>query len=129
MKSFIKKNDNCLIILFIALALVDRVLKIIYFDQSANSHVYAYKGVAIIVGILIFIVLRLKVVTSDGFKWFELMLIGGVSNLFDIICFGFVVDYIPIGIFRNNLSDILITIGFLFLILEVFNEDKRIHSK
>jgi len=51
-----------------------------------------------------------------------LIVLGGYSNLIDRFNFGFVIDYIDLKIFYNNLADVYIFIGIFLLI---FNEMKK----
>lgn len=63
-------------------------------------------------------------------KMWKIIFAGGISNLFDRIYRGFVIDYISIKyIGVCNLADFCIVIGVVILIIEeikeVFNEDER----
>ena len=45
---------------------------------------------------------------------------GGLDNLIDRVIYGGVVDYINFfGLFKNNLGDIMIFVGFLMFIFTV----------
>lgn len=65
--------------------------------------------------LLIFIILFFKT-KNPGFF---LIILGGLSNFFDRICFGYVIDYLrlsilPISFF--NIADLMIIVGILFIL-------------
>ena len=57
---------------------------------------------------------------------FEFLILGTISNLIDRIKFGFIIDYLNFYFFYNNLSDIMISIGIIFIILNLFDKKNKI---
>lgn len=57
----------------------------------------------------------------------SLILLGAVSNLYDRIIYGYVVDYIDVLFFSVfNVADAMITMGIIIIFLsEIFNKDKK----
>ena len=54
------------------------------------------------------------------------VIFGAISNLIDRIRYGFVIDYIDVSWFTVfNLADIMITVGSLILIVDVFFSKKK----
>ena len=49
-----------------------------------------------------------------------LILLAGISNFFDRIAYGGVVDYLNFYFFKNNLSDIVIFVSTLFLVKNIY---------
>lgn len=69
---------------------------------------------------LIFVFMKLKLAKNNGKINPAVMLIvtGGLSNLFDRIFYGGVIDYIYLPLIPSfNLADLMISLGFLSLIL------------
>jgi|SRR3989344_3786164 len=57
---------------------------------------------------------------SSARQEFTLIYMGGLDNLIDRVIYGGVVDYINFfGLFKNNLGDIMIFVGFLMFIFTV----------
>ena len=54
-----------------------------------------------------------------------LVIVGLVSNFLDRLKFGFIVDYLNLYFFYNNLADIYIFVGVLILLFLEFRENKK----
>lgn len=66
---------------------------------------------------------------SLGYLAFGLILGGGVSNLIDRVLFGYIVDYINLGIFSPllpaiNLADVAVSLGVIGLIWVILQKPK-----
>ena len=107
--------------LLLLLLILDRLLKYFFLKNPAGlvKNPGHYLIPSFIIFFLVLFVFKFKKRFSPLF-FFALMLIflGGLSNLYDRIFFGFVVDYlkIPVFPFVFNFSDVLITVGCLFII-------------
>ena len=83
-----------------------------------------YIGIIFILTLFIMIGKDKKRGTLDNVS-FGLILGGALSNLYDRIVFGFVVDYIDIRIWPVfNISDMCISIGVIILIIKLLRKDE-----
>ena len=121
---------------YIFLLLIDRLLKYFainnYFNNFGIKNIlfltfeknyYSSFGIKIdndliiIFSIILFIILYVYIYKRDKDISLYLILIGTISNIFDRIINGYVVDYINfLNINVFNFSDILIFVGFVILI-------------
>lgn len=117
----------------IKIFMVDKNIQVIpgilSFDYIKNYGIAfgaKYKMNAIIVANL-FLIITLIYIIYKNFNNKSLVypltivLSGGISNLFDRIIYGYVIDYISIDFFKFpkfNLADIAIILGILFLIVQ-----------
>lgn len=102
---------------------VDRALKCFCFKSAIiNSGFVAGSGVVVIISMLLLEVLTNRFHIGKTTRWDVFIVVGGISNLIDIILFGGVVDYIKLFNFQLNFSDILITVGLGLLIFEIWKK-------
>jgi signal peptidase II len=136
-------------LLFIA---IDRITKILFIKQEEFCAViFCIKPVLntggvfgllagatlpLIITAAVIIILSFFMLTAHEFKvsrtmQFSLVLIvaGTVSNMFDRIFYGYVMDWLRIPIFTNpssfNFADIATTFGVVLLISKMFYSDKK----
>lgn len=108
-------------LVFLFFIVLDRLLKHFFLKNPAelvkNPSHYLFSSFIIL--FLILFVFKFKKRFSNLF-FFAIMLIflGGLSNLYDRIFLGFVVDFIKISFFPFvfNFSDVLITVGCVLVI-------------
>ncbi|MFH1768350.1 MAG: signal peptidase II [Candidatus Omnitrophota bacterium] len=80
----------------------------------------------IFVAILLFMLKREKNKSAVEMAAFGLILGGAVSNIFDRIVYGFVIDYIDIRVWPVfNIADTCITIGAAILVLRSFKNNAK----
>lgn len=102
---------------------VDRFLKNLFYTWAVINKGYIGGNVfVVIIGILLVYLLKKRFEISGSTKWDAFIISGGISNLIDIILFGGVVDYISLFSFKLNSSDILITIGLILLIIQIWKQ-------
>lgn len=107
--------------ILVGLTLLDRILKLVYINSYGfEDGRYIAKGLVIVLSILIMTLLRGKLNMLRKGIWYHLMLIGGISNLMDLIFYKRVVDYFPIFNYLTNLADVFVSVGILLLICEVY---------
>ena len=94
--------------------------------NEVNLYNFLTALIAIIIAIIFFMILR-----SEGIKKYSLLMIlgGAIGNLYDRIFFKAVPDFIDFHIgnfhwFIFNVSDIFISLGVLFLILQELIDNK-----
>lgn len=120
-----KGNNKLDLRLLIPVLIIDRIIKCIPVSGAViNSDNVAIRGIFIIISILLITLLKIILTIPDRFRWLEMLVIGGLSNLFDIIVFGGVLDNMHMFGFYQNFSDILISAGIIFLILELIKWKK-----
>ena len=96
------------------------------FGISVGSNELYY--VLSIVGLAVLCYVALTVVDQDNVIVFGLLIGGAIGNLIDRVRFGYVIDFIDMGVgnlrwFTYNLADAFITIGALFLLMrELFRK-------
>jgi len=104
----------------------DRLLKVIFPSLGIMGDSLITKAVLIIFGTLMLIVLLNSGKLKSPYSSIELIIIGGISNLIDIIFFGRVLDYINIGEYFLNFSDILIFVGtILFFASQIYGRGNK----
>ena len=104
----------------------------IAFGLLSFSESYLYNIISLIIAI-IFIVLVIMSLKSQGFKKYSLLMItgGALGNLHDRFFFKAVPDFIDFHVgnfhwFIFNVSDIFITLGVIsMIILELFNKENE----
>lgn len=102
---------------------VDRLLKYLFYTGAVINKDYVGGSVlTVIISIMLVYLLKKRFEISGSTKWDVFVISGGVSNLLDIIVFGGVVDFITLFSFRLNSSDILITIGLILLIIQIWKQ-------
>ena len=107
------------------LFITDRVFKYVFFNkEDINVAFVAGSSIILIISMAIIYLLKNQLDTNDSTKWDIFIISGGLSNLFDIIIFGGVIDYIKLFGFKLNLADIFITIGIGLLIFEIWKKKK-----
>jgi signal peptidase II len=93
---------------------------------GSNELYYVFSLIGIVV--LVYIALTLK--DRAGVVVFGLLIGGAIGNVIDRLRFGYVIDFIDMGIgnirwFTYNLADAFITVGAIFLLVrEVFYKKK-----
>lgn len=113
--------------LLLLLLILDRLLKYFFLKNPAElvKNPGHYLIPSFIIFFLILFVFKFKKRFSNLF-FFALMLIflGGLSNLYDRIFFGFVIDYlkIPVFPFVFNFSDMLITAGCILVVYSLLGK-------
>lgn len=132
-------------ILFLLLIIFDRLLKIFAINNILNNigiknilffEFYKNYNLAlgislnnlliIIFAIILFIFLIYFFYNKDKKIAFCFISIGFISNIFDRIFYGYVIDYINIlNINIFNISDILIIIGMAILLINIIKNDKQ----
>ena len=81
-------------------------------------------------GLVVLGYIALTVKDRTGVVVFGLLIGGAIGNLVDRLRFGYVIDFIDMGIgnvrwFTYNLADAFITVGAIFLVMhEVFRKKK-----
>ena len=146
----------------VVLVLVDQVTKLAIINNIKDKSItiikgilnFTYcenKGVAFSIGnghVPVFIVVNLIIIcgltvyyekNKDEFKgflskiFFTMVIAGGVSNLFDRIIRGFVIDFVDVSDFFNfaifNVADIFIVIGIVGLALNFIFQGIKISKK
>ncbi|MBU0694150.1 MAG: signal peptidase II [Candidatus Omnitrophica bacterium] len=127
-KSYLRNNFS-----FQSIHLIKNILHItVVFNRGAAFGILQGKGTFLVYIGLIFILVFLVFIKKQGQKNLSflipcgLILGGAISNLYDRIFFGFVVDYIDIRIWPVfNLSDSCITIGAGLLFLSSFKKNGK----
>ncbi len=134
-------KDNSMIFLLIDLLVlvIDRITKYValqlsyvknyglIFGLSANSELrWSYVAAILIVLAFLLYVLTLKDVKKNPKLQIGLlfMIAGLIGNLIDRLIYGFVIDFINIQVTVFNFADASITIGALFIILELFRRKR-----
>lgn len=97
------------------------------FGISVGSNELYY--VLSVVGLIVLGYIALTVKDRIGVVVFGLLIGGALGNLLDRIRFGYVIDFIDMGIgnvrwFTYNLADAFITVGAIFLLLREFLRKK-----
>ena len=133
------------IIIFFLLLIVDRLFKILAMNNIINNigiknilFFEFYKNynlalgiklnniIIIFTSIILFILLIYYFYNKSNKISFCFIAVGFISNLYDRIFYGYVMDYINvfnIGIF--NISDCLIIIGIILLLINITKNDKK----
>ena len=135
-------------LLFIA---IDRITKSIFFKEEFCAVIFCVKPVMntggifgilagatlpLIITAAVIIILSFFMLTAHEFKvsrtmQFSLVLIvaGTVSNMFDRVFYGYVMDWLRIPILANpssfNFADIVTTFGVIILISKMFYSEKK----
>ena len=135
-------------LLFIA---IDRVTKALFFDKEFCAVIFCIKPalntgglfglltgatLPLIITAAAIIILSIFMLTAHEFKVSRLMqfsivmiVAGTVSNMFDRIFYGYVMDWLRIPIFTNpssfNFADIVATVGVIILISKLWYPDKK----
>jgi len=136
-------------LLFIA---IDRITKILFIKQEEICAViFCIKPVIntggvfgilagatlpLIITAAVIVILSIFMLTAHEFRvsrsmQFSIVLIvaGTLSNMFDRVFYGYVMDWLRIPIFTNpssfNFADIVTTIGVIILISKIWNTDKK----
>jgi signal peptidase II len=74
----------------------------------------------------VFLIFRKKIINY----YFGLLILGAVSNYFDRIKYGFVIDYFDLKYFTVfNIADIMIVAGCLLLVINEFKKEKYVQRK
>lgn len=72
--------------------------------------------ISIVLGLIYYLVYSISKKEYSGVIWLLFMIFGAVSNLFDRLKYGFVVDYLDLQYFTVfNIADAMIVIGVAFL--------------
>lgn len=109
------------IFIFILLIILDRSLKYFFVTETGGLEEWAIvKGLSIIISILIITLLVIRYKSHLAKYWYPMLLIGGSSNIIDIIIYGKVVDYIPLFNYILNFSDIIISVGIVILVFDIY---------
>ena len=86
----------------------------------------------IIIGIAVYLFHKIDVISSKNNFFLSIIIAGGIGNLIDRICRGYVVDYIDIIPKLNfpvfNFADIIIVIGIIYLIVEIICNEIKINE-
>jgi len=112
--------------LVLAVLVIDRVLK--WWFMTRGSYVLnpgVSFGLSVdwrLVGLILLAALMAKARLSS---WSWLVVAGGVSNIWDRLAYGGVVDWLHLGFLSFNLADMMIVAGSLWLIKEVWFEGKN----
>lgn len=135
-------------LLFIA---IDRITKMIFFKDEFCAVIFCVKPVLntggifgllagatfpLIITAAAIIILSIFMLTAHEFKvsktmQFSLVLIvsGTLSNMFDRVFYGYVMDWLRIPIFTNsssfNFADIVATVGVIILISKMLYSEKK----
>ena len=121
---------------FQSIPLIKNVLHItVVFNQGAAFGIMqGYSNILIYIG-LIFLIVIVVMLARDAKRnlisniAFGLILGGALSNMFDRIIYGFVVDYIDLRVWPVfNLSDMCISVGVGILIVKSFIKNGKEHS-
>lgn len=108
----------------------------LYFTTNTGAAFGILKGKTFVLTIIsiIFIILiiyKIKEIVNENYFWAAALILGGaVSNLFDRVFYGFVIDFISVMSFPIfNFADSAITIGatglFVYLLLDYKNNKKE----
>ena len=118
------KKVKILTLLSVGLLFLDRLTKWLAFNESGslnfvkNFNFYFFSVnqclLATIIGAVIILLLLLFIKTEN--TALLLIIFGGISNLFDRMYFGYVIDWINISISTFNIADIMIVLGIVCLI-------------
>jgi lipoprotein signal peptidase len=112
--------------ILIFLVLLDRVFKFIFFGSEARfSDDAVAKGVLIFISTVIITLLAIRYKFHLSRYWYPMLLIGGASNLFDLIVYGRVIDYIPLFNYILNFSDIIVSIGIVILVIDIYKYENN----
>jgi len=80
----------------------------------------------IIVFLIFWLILSLKKQKIYQSIFFIIIIFGAISNLLDRANFGYVIDYLDLKYFTVfNVADIMISVGFIFLIVLNYLETKK----
>ncbi|HOY56041.1 MAG TPA: signal peptidase II [bacterium] len=93
------------------------------FFSTQNLFFYALVGV-LVIGVIYYGAYSYRqkfLLATAGWLW---LLMGALSNIFDRLKFGYVIDYLNFYFFYNNLADILIWLGFSLIIIGVWYHKK-----
>lgn len=132
-------------IIFFLLLILDRIFKIILMNNLLNNigiknilFFEFYKNynlafginlnnyIIIIFSIIFFILLIYLFYDKKRINGFLFIGIGFISNIFDRIIYGYVIDYINIlNINVFNLSDLFIITGVIILLINLLKNDKQ----
>lgn len=135
-------------IISLALIIFDRLLKILAINNILNNigipnilffdlykNYYLSFGIKInnlliiFISIIFFIILIYLFYAKKRDISFYLISIGFLSNIFDRIFYGYVIDYVNIlNINILNLSDILIFIGIIILMKKLYDKQNKNNS-
>lgn len=115
----VRMSSRTIFLVYCAVAGIDRICKIIFFNVLfGHDSVWYIRSATIIVGISIMSLLIIKTKLVQNRFWVGIILIGGLSNLADLILYQRVVDYLPIFNYYANLSDVMICVGSLVIIYQ-----------
>ena len=118
------------------ITLIPNGIRLTYIENAGTAFSYIQNNIGIIItlniiiliGIIIFIIIKRAKIKNLTFLSLILILSGGISNLIDRIVKGYVVDYINIE-FLNfpifNIADISIVTGIILLIFCICREMKQ----
>jgi signal peptidase II len=123
---------------FLLLVIVDQITKLIFSSRDfflGPIHFHEVKnfGLSFSLDFGLIINLSLVVAALAFFLYYfryrvglYLILAGAISNILDRIYFGYVRDFIDIGLFTFNLADAFIVMGLVWLLFEPDHGDKFI---
>jgi len=130
-KSYLKDNFA-----YQSIPVIKNILKItVVFNKGAAFGILkGYSDMLVYIGVIFIVILIVALKKDAGKNIFTVialgLIIGGaLSNMFDRIVYGFVVDYIDLRVWPVfNLSDMCISVGVGVLFLRSFarNEEKHI---
>lgn len=122
-----RKKITFFLVLFVLLAL-DRFLKVYFIgvDRFSINDGFVLGGVDLgYLGLFVSITLiSLLISVSSYILPKYLIVVGAVSNLFDRVIYGGVVDFIYLFDVAFNVADVFIVLGVTLLIIEIIYEEK-----
>ncbi len=142
MMTFVKDKKIFLIsVCALVFFILDRVLKYLALQEkillvknynlalSINLHlpniILLLLYVCVFVFLIYFLIKEFKKRNLLFLFIYLLVIVGLVSNFLDRLKFGFIVDYLNLYFFYNNLADIYIFVGVLILLFLEFRENKK----
>ena len=133
-----RKVTKLALLINVTIFMVDRLIKhratqgLVPFSQN-NKLFFLNVSQNLTVIISLTIITVLLVFLTKKLKGKDLLLIacgsiilGGISNLYDRITLGFVIDYLPLFSFSQfNLSDALISFGCFLIAIRIIKDNKK----
>ena len=111
----------------VVLFVIDRLIKSLLYNTASVNHGFVAGSVVILIfSTLLILLLTNRFKIDRSMKWDVFIVVGGISNIIDIISFGGVLDYINLFNFKLNFSDILITVGIGLLSFTLWKKKKSI---
>lgn len=118
------------VVLLLGLLPLDRVIKHFLFTRglyeintgvsfslfSDSSVVYLVHILALVILTSYFLILNRRAKKNVISVFMILIILAGLNNFVDRILYGGVVDYLNFYFFKNNLSDVVLTISSLYLV-------------